>query len=399
MQRRAAHNADLLLAMVPFAGGRAHRIMDPAWCDELRAQVLRLCGWRRATCDFPGSNPVSLSRARLADLATACAAGEYAVSEKVDGVRFLLCALRAVAPGYGSGDGEAQQLVLMMDRSLNLVLVSIGHVGRRAFDGTVLDGELVYDDRARVWWFVAFDVQAHAGETLTAAPFVAREQRLQYFVTNELDQTAPGATDPIAFRVTFKAQHDARDVRRATTEALPLLPYACDGLVFTPMHAPMRMGRDDALIKWKSGGLAAHTVDLQLMREASKSTYALLMMGVDGRLAVVRAGLTLDADTTRRWAVDVDSLPQPVIVECVHDGADVDRLDATADERRYGRWLPWKLRADKNTPNYSYTLEKTVENIREDVQLGAIIDAIEAATLQRQTAPPSQAQYKPIAYN
>lgn len=371
----ARRNVDMVYAAAPFAGGVGHRVMDPVLHADLVRVILTLCDWRRARAEFPGSNPVSLSRVALDELARRIVAREYLVADKTDGVRYLWVALRVRTDL--PGDAAMRPMALMMDRAMRLTVVPMKDYGddgaahHQYYDGTVIDGELV---RARDggWRFLAFDAQAIGGATLVHEPYAERYRRLAML----FDGAAAPCVAPDVLTMSVKQQYSASDLHSFGTTIAPELPYATDGFVFTPLHTAMRMGRDDALIKWKRDG--AHTVDLALVVQRGASTYALMMMGDDGAPTPVCADLALSDDQLRACGIagaDVQALPQPVIVECAHVGA-VDHRLATRHERRYGVWCPVKLRADKDAPNHSYTLVKTVDNIREAIHFESIVAAI-----------------------
>ena len=88
--------------------------------------------------------------------------------------------------------------------------------------------------------------------------------------------------------------------------------------------------RSDSLLKWKQ----LHTVDFQ----------------VDGcRLLVVSRGKMIEKAKLEAGA----SYPSGSIVECRLDGKD---------------WRVMKVREDKTAPNDSFVFNKTVLNIKEDIQ-------------------------------
>lgn len=370
------YNADLVHALTPFAGGVAHRVVDPRWHAILLGAVLDTCGWYKTRADYPGTNPVSLSRAALPTLAYGCVTGAYLACEKTDGVRYLWCAVRAVPPG----ESEAQSVTLMMDRSLSMWLVRHEAIGLSLFDGTAIDGELVTCADG-VHRFVAFDMQAHAGSCLVSTPFRDRLRCLAYAL--DVEYRASASCDPFVLvrKEYFGVDQERTLLWLATEYADDELPYPSDGLLFAPVDAPMRMGRDDAVIKWKRAG--THTVDLALSRSLVCDTgdaYDLMMLTVDGRMAIVCGGVTVSDEELAACGIrgSPDALPQPVIVECAYDEPP-PHVPPTVHERTYGRWRPIKLRVDKRAPNYCYTLQKTVENIREDVRLRTIVEALRRA--------------------
>jgi hypothetical protein len=117
--------------------------------------------------------------------------------------------------------------------------------------------------------------------------------------------------------------------------------YETDGLVFTPVNEPIRMGTHETMFKWKPHGRI--TIDFQLKNGSE-------LFVQDRGVPYKEAMLHLH---NRR-----SDLPDGTIVEC-----------------GYGElgWFVEKIRTDKTHANNRRTYFRTIINIRENIQLTEFI--------------------------
>ena len=241
---------------------------------------------------FSGAQPISIERRHFDILLK----NRYRVCEKTDGVRHFLIR-------------EEDENPYLINRALVRTNVRV-----RIPKNTYLDGELLGD------CFTVYDAMMIDGKDLTEMNLIDR-----------LD-AAKKMMDKIpivkgAFRLRLK-NHVELDKMSS------LDPYddGNDGLIFTPVDEPIRLGTHETMFKWKP--LAHNTVDFMYDREG----YLCVQGG-----AVSKA----------RFEGRVGS-----IIEC--------RLEK-------GVWIPVKVRTDKTYPNNRRTYERTLVNIREDIKFTELI--------------------------
>jgi isocitrate/isopropylmalate dehydrogenase len=104
-----------------------------------------------------------------------------------------------------------------------------------------------------------------------------------------------------------------------------------DGLVFTPVNEPIRIGTHETLFKWKP----RHQITIDFLVKNGKDLY------IQGRK---QAQLHL---SIRPYKDDT-------ILEC--------------DYRELG-WTPVRERTDKTYPNNRRTFDRTIVNLRENIKL------------------------------
>jgi hypothetical protein len=283
---------------------------------------------------FPGPNPVSLDTSHFPVLRSQ----PYYVCEKTDGVRYaMLC--------YTTSAGGAKvNVCALVDRALNAHLLSVRHLPRAAYQGTLLDGEVVFNRCSERWEYLIFDAMCVSGIPVLNSPLKERMNAVHAVMRVYAEANR---RDP-------PAQRDDLDLRPKDFFALPQLDdfeqelhfikikHDVDGVILTPATAPVVYGRHRTLFKLKFD--ARHTVDF--------------LVGADGvSLTVFDAGRHVPVGRLRRGAASPG-----VIAECVRA-----QPPAGQDE-----WDLVMVRTDKTTANDMFTYRKTMLNIREGLTLDSL---------------------------
>jgi hypothetical protein len=263
---------------------------------------------------FPGPQPVSIERRHFSWLRRQ----PYVVCEKTDGVRHLLACL--------PGSKECH----LVDRSFAVkeTLTLAGFP-----KDTLLDGELVTTKDGRRL-FMIHDAVRVKGEDLMQA---------------ELTRRLAAAAS--ALRLMIKSKKDSIELRvknmiplETIRELKPLgdFEYETDGLVFTPVREPIRMGTHETMFKWKP-------------RERITIDFVLF--------------------SGRRLFVQERGVPYEE-AELHLSNARPDIEDGTIVECGYGDlgFFVEKIRTDKTHANNRRTYSRTMVNIREDIKYGEFLN-------------------------
>ena len=263
---------------------------------------------------FPGPQPVSIERRHFCLLKRQ----PYLVSEKTDGVRHLL---------VSTPDG----LVALVNRAFLVEPVKI-----RVPRDTLLDGELVKAKSGKLL-FVVYDAVRVKGENLTRG--VPLDQRLEKAraVLKGIIKTA-GAP----FEIKVKSMADLKDFK--SFPDLNSFEYETDGLVFTPVQEPIRMGTHETMFKWKP-----------------------------------RERITVDFCLQNGNELFVQDRGEPFKEAELHTrNQRPDLADGTIVECGYGDlgWFVEKIRTDKTHANNRRTYFRTLVNIRENIQLQDLYQAM-----------------------
>lgn len=136
---------------------------DGRVADAVRVEVARFWNLNPHAPPYnPAPNPVSIIRSDLTQLEE----NDYVVTEKSDGVRYLLI-LTTVKT-----DTEAHYYAVMMDRACRMFNVSVSAFPKY-FSGSVFDGELVKNSSGCLVYNI-FDVVAACGKCLRQAAYSVR---------------------------------------------------------------------------------------------------------------------------------------------------------------------------------------------------------------------------------
>ena len=255
--------------------------------------------WGSADPDrFPGPQPISIERKHFPILKSQ----PYVVCEKSDGVRNMLVCF----------EFEMRKYCLLVNRAFEFQYTTLP-VPR----GTILDGELLDGE------FIVYDAIVVRGVDVKNLNL---SERLKSAKSLLIPKT-PGNV-----RVRIKQMLPLNQVSQ-----IQLGPKT-DGLIFTPVNEPVRMGTHETLFKWKPN----NTIDF-LVSEYAAGVYALYIQR---------------------------EMIKPLTIECSM-GLDPKEYKGKIVECEYGKngWSIIKIRADKTYPNNKRTYERTLVNIRECIKI------------------------------
>jgi len=346
-----------------------------------------------AELDFPGSMPVNLVRRNMVLVETL----DYFVTEKSDGVRYLLYVVNTAAPGESP---KVQAVVMDRAREISLVL-GAGALGEALGAGTVLDGELIFHQQEKLGRqvYLIFDVLALDGERLVDRPFSERLALINGTIIPRINAAlGSGSAAGVAGKTLLmfpKQFFPKRDITQLVNRfqtgvggehmyvvnpaAAPIgataprsnavafgMRHKSDGIVFQP-DTPYQFRTDTQLLKWKWMELAS--VDLLVSFE--DDTVRLFAGGSDGQLieCTQRSRVTGLSnvprfDSYRLWA-DVKeciaarpltAASKPCIVEVGYSSA-------------AGGWRYHCIRADKTIPNHINTVMNVFMELADDISI------------------------------
>lgn len=252
---------------------------------------------------FPGPQPVSIERRHFPLLKKQ----PYVVCEKTDGTRNFLISFE---------DG-----VFLVNRAFQSVPVKV-----RIPKDTLLDGELVTAKNGKVL-FMVYDAVLVKGENLCAKPLTARLDAARAIVKGIIKTAAA----PLEVRV------KSMIALGSPIPDLNSFDYETDGLVFTPVNEPIRMGTHETMFKWKPKERI--TVDFMIQK---------------GKELLIQDQNQLHYAAEMHLNNCRPDLPDGLVVEC-----------------GYGHigWFVEKVRTDKTYPNNKRTFTRTCVNLQEAIQL------------------------------
>jgi hypothetical protein len=296
---------------------------------------------------------------------------QYGASCKADGERFLCGAMQHPIRGGGT-----EQLTFRVDRngkgiSLRWPMLPL------AFQGTLVDGELVMSDQGPILWL--FDCVALCGKDVSRAPYHHRLAALVHFLHHivQAEKSFPWpVAAPSAVPLGPQAQMfvqvpgytlavkplwyhtDLSSMQRWTQQMKHMLPTDNGrGVVWTPIQQPVPIFRAPNMFKWKP----VHTMDF-LVQQVPNSHELMDLMVCESKNDVGRfARVPFSTHTP-----DMQVLPNR-IYECQWD-------------RTQKTWVLMTLREDKMKPNARHTSELTCQHIAENVTWAELIPNVPLQT-------------------
>ena len=281
-------------------------LMHKAWGTEKTPHV------------FPGPQPISIERKHLPLLKK----NNYVVCEKTDGVRHMLLAFTF----------ENKNVSVLINRALDMTETKF-KFPKYAFDGTLFDGEL-YEDR-----FMVYDMLVNRGQNVGHLNFLKRLELMESIINSTISMKSD------TFKIKLKTFHAMNDFENFLYNYLPTVSQKVDGLVFTPVNEPVRIGTHETLFKWKERD--HNTVDFLARYDYDQ-----------WRLYVQEKGQLVFESIIPEDKVDISWLEDSTIVECQYIVDDVPMY-----------WKPLKVRTDKKHPNNRRTFYRTIVNIKEDIKI------------------------------
>lgn len=317
---------------VTWPNGLSLYRVDPPHASKLLEKLTIFSGSQktRRGLPFPGPNPVSIERADYDKFR----AQPYHITEKTDGTRALMMVT----------DIDDLNVVVIFDRTLTPFLFPIHLMPRVLYQGSLFDGEIVYDKLEKRFTFLCFDAINISGVPVFQMPFTERLSAISMSLTHYAPSPSdPGIIRPKHFLPCVKEVGPAFDAHVKTMSER----YDIDGVIFMPELDRVIYGRHDNLMKLKT----THSIDFSVK---------------NGKLFIydetARRNKVVGTPTGPLQHLAVDG----AIVECVLDPA----------SKKYDLWKVLGARQDKTTSNNKFTYEKTLNNIRENLSLSEVLQGI-----------------------
>ena len=270
--------------------------------------------WKADPSRFPGPQPVSIER-RHFPLFTR---QPYLVCEKTDGERRLLTS---------TSDG-----VFLVNRAFDIQKIIV-----RVAKDTLLDGELV-TTKAGLRLFMVYDAVRVKGEDVSQRPLTERLDAARK-VIKAIIKTANASLE-----IRVKTMYELPDIK--SLPDLGSFEYETDGLVFTPINEPIRMGTHETMFKWKP-----------------------------------RERITVDFELKNGSELFVQDRGVPYRESQLHlKNQRPDLADGTIVECGCGDlgWFVEMVRTDKTHANNRRTYFRTIVNLRENIQFSEFMGLYQA---------------------
>tara|TARA_B100001559_G_scaffold218273_1_gene183066 strand:+ start:8212 stop:9165 length:954 start_codon:yes stop_codon:yes gene_type:complete len=287
---------------------------------------------------FPGCQPISIEREHFGILEK----NNYVVCEKTDGTRYMMIAIQ-----YGT-----RKVCVFINRALEMFVEPL-NFRMAVFKGTILEGELYNNE------FMIYDCLMTCGEVVGNQGFLERLDHCEKTVKKAMVLR----TDSITLKV--KTFHLHRDFREFMDKYLPTVKQEVDGLIFTPINEPIRIGTHNTMFKWKPRN--KNTIDFLVKKGPTAETPGCVPGEYVWRLYIQEKGkhffessIPVEKMSDYKWLKSGD------IVECMYVNWENGPV----------WWKPIKKRKDKTFPNSRRTFYRTLVNIKEDILMKEFLDCI-----------------------
>lgn len=328
-------------------GPQINEIKEPSLIVEVKKRVVACWTSVKDPNNFPGPQPVSLERKEMIKLTKF----PYAVCEKTDGMRYFLYALTF----------NEVKFTVIIDRAFRIYEVVGAWSCISVYDGTLLDGEIVKENNGTFTYY-PHDCILRGGINYGQEGFRKRYEHSREIAVmwRKLD-TSP-------FDITFKKVLNLKNIKSLLENTEKT--HAVDGLIFTPIGLPVQTGTQHSLIKWKTAD--KHTFDFEVEKKGQR-----VELYIFDKMSLIKFK-TLNKRTGpgRKFMKAMDEL----LVE--KQMSDLNLENAENSVQRYiveccveeNDYIPIKLRPDKTRPNSLRTVERTLQNIEENITLGELLE-------------------------
>lgn len=330
----------------PFGASECQRVLDPRVRDDFLSITVDMFGIersdRRRLEKFPGAVPCSLMRADLDLLRNR----HYVALEKTDGTRYLLLVTLI----------NRIPFCVLIDRNRTVRVVNLRFDAATHERSTLFDTELVQHADTGEWVLLVFDLIASGhrlapptrDRSVRPVPYTERMRLAADMVRNEWRPQR--GTDAFVIRVKRFTALDQFEALRNAERSHNGFPT--DGYVFVPVAHAVAPYRNRQMLKWKP--LEQHTIDLRLHCRANCFEFWMKDERDEPLLfAPVNRAVPRNERFLAAHGVQV-RMGTAMIVECCFDA-------------ELQSWSIVRHRADKQEPNAKYTIERTLQNVRENI--------------------------------
>ena len=287
---------------------------------------------------FPAPQPVSIEKKDFAKLKQY----KYFVSLKLDGVRFLMFFIK---------DKNGQNKCIIVNRALNFYNISI-NAEDTLYNGTLLDGEIIYDNENKKWNFVVHDALILCGNKINKLSHSTRLDDAKCCIKSFVSYSNTSTLD-IIVKDFYPFEDFSEFIENVYNKS-----DNNDGIIFMPENLPVISGTQYSMLKWKPQN--RHTFDFLL-----KDSYIGLEAHVFhmGKLNIF-AKIHINTERGKEF-IDKAKLLNNYKNECI--------VECTFDKEK-NNFSPILVRTDKTHPNSLRTIERTLFNINENIRISDFME-------------------------
>jgi len=288
---------------------------------------------------FPGPQPVSIETKDFSKLKDY----KYYVSLKLDGYRFLM---------YFIKDKNEKNQCIIMNRALNFYNINID-AEDTIYNGTLLDGEVLFNKDTNEWDFYIHDALILCGNKINKLSHSIRLSDTRCCIESLVNFNNKRNT--LNMKVKDFYEFDEFD---SFIENIYNKSNNNDGIIFMPENLPVISGTQYSMLKWKMQ--EKHTFDF-LIKETNFGLEAHVFHMGNLKLFANIHNSTPEGTYFIEQAKKLKNFKNEGIVECSFN-------------KNTNNFTPVLIRTDKTHPNSLRTIERTLFNITENIQIKDFIE-------------------------
>lgn len=282
---------------------------------------------------FPAPQPVSIEKKDFDKLRQY----KYYTSLKLDGVRFLMYFLK---------DKNSKNQCIVVNRALNYYNISMD-VEDNLYSGTLLDGEVIFDSENNKWDFMVHDASILCGNKINKLSHSNRLSDTKCCIESFVRYT-DNSTLNIIVKDFYPFEEFSNFIKNVYNKS-----QNNDGIIFMPEKLPVISGTQYSMLKWKPQN--RHTFDF-LLKDSDFGLEAYVFhMGNLNIFAKIHVNTEHGKEFIDK-AKQLNNYDNECIVECTFD-------------KDKNNFIPILVRTDKTHPNSLRTIERTLFNINENIQI------------------------------
>lgn len=317
------------------------QIKDKNFINYLTKYILINYNVRNNENVFPAPQPVSIEKKDFNKLKEY----EYYTSLKLDGIRYIMLFIK---------DKKQEKKCIIVNRALNFYVINM-NAEDTIYNGTILDGEIVQKDNK--YTFYIHDALILCGNKISKKSHSVRLEDTKCCIDSFINENdnVPNTLDIRVkeFYPFEKFSYFIENVYNRSTNN--------DGIIFMPEKLPVISGTQYSMLKWKPEN--KHTFDF-MIKEVELGFEAIVFhMGNFKLFANIHKnteqGLFFIENTKK-----LDNYKNECIVECTFD-------------KSTNNFNPILVRVDKTHPNSLRTIERTLFNINENIQISDFMEILE----------------------
>lgn len=282
---------------------------------------------------FPAPQPVSIEKKDFEKLQKY----KYYTSVKLDGVRFLMFFIK---------DKNNINQCIIVNRALNYYIIKI-NAEENLYNGTLLDGEIIFNNTNNNWDFIVHDALILCGNKINKNTFITRINDTKYCLESFINYNEDSTLN-ISVKEFYEFDNFEYFIKNIYNNSTNN-----DGIIFMPNNLPVISGTQYSMLKWKPKD--KHTFDF-LLREDNIGLKAFIFHMTKLELFANIHNKTEEGKRFIDKVYSLENYKDECIVECSFN-IEKNNFD------------PLLIRTDKTHPNSLRTVERTLFNIKENIEL------------------------------